>query len=201
MVRCGNNNKVACATFHGFASHDSYVIATRLCTSRLRASPHFLSEHYDVPSLRYTTQARQFDGAYAISATKHLVTEAPVYVHFVQLLFTIETITYSRVCMFDVRLLKKRCRRYSRFKASMTIFGFQQLVKSCHSAFHEKTKAAKPNQPCKPTTCWAGVLMCDKNPAGPKTEEDYLWSSVTMFVVLNELSLNFSSQILTGNRG
>ncbi|MCJ1284330.1 hypothetical protein MMC26_003661 [Xylographa opegraphella] len=42
-------------------------------------------------------------------------------------------------------------------------------------SFHAKTKSAKPDQPGKATTYWAGVLMCDKNTAGPKTEEDYLW--------------------------
>ncbi|MCJ1479498.1 hypothetical protein MMC13_008184 [Lambiella insularis] len=42
-------------------------------------------------------------------------------------------------------------------------------------SFHEKTKSAKPNQPCKPTTYWAGVLDAGLRPEGPKTESDYLW--------------------------
>jgi hypothetical protein len=43
------------------------------------------------------------------------------------------------------------------------------------SSLHERTKAVKPNQYTKPSTYWAAVLWFDREPAGPKREEDYLW--------------------------
>ncbi|MCJ1384792.1 hypothetical protein MMC17_007910 [Xylographa soralifera] len=74
------------------------------------------------------------------------------------------------------------------------------------NSFHEKTKAAKPNQPCKPTTYWAGVLMCDKNPAGPKTEEDYLWvkchQRVTADLILQQYKIrNLTEDVVLRNNG
>ncbi|MCJ1248606.1 hypothetical protein MMC30_005824 [Trapelia coarctata] len=60
------------------------------------------------------------------------------------------------------------------------------------SAFHEKTKAAKPQMPCNPTTYWAAVLLSEKKPEGPTVEEDYLWikchQKITVDIVREQYS-------------
>src|SRR5262245_30974046 len=44
-----------------------------------------------------------------------------------------------------------------------------------NSALHEKVKAAKPNQPNKPTTFWVAILHERKLPAEADGEVDFLW--------------------------